>query len=201
MEILTELSYYNTEDALMSISTDETKILKFINGKLGVSDLSSNGWGSIQYLNENINSGDWNGDGMFTGDGNGIIFSSVRESNFNFSKSSNYHLSNHYPSDIYITIKDSNGIYQQSINLGPKINTIYSERTPFLHPDMRTLYFGNSNGLGGLGGYDVYKSTRIADSCWDCWTEPENLGKEINTADDDWGYKISTDGELRKLLF
>ena len=195
VEILTELSYYNTEDALMSISTDETKILKFINGKLGVSDLSSNGWGSIQYLNENINSGDWNGDGMFTGDGNGIIFSSVRESNFNFSKSSNYHLSNHYPSDIYITIKDSNGIYQQSINLGPKINTIYSERTPFLHPDMRTLYF-SSNGLGGLGGYDVYKSTRIADSCWDCWTEPENLGKEINTADDDWGYKISTDGEL-----
>ena len=195
VEIFTELSSGDTEDALMSISTDETKILKFINGKLGISEFSSNGWSAIDYLNDNINSGDWNGDGMFTGNGNGIIFSSVREANYNFSKSNNYHLSNHYPSDIYITIKDSNGVYQQSFNLGPKINTIYSERTPFLHPDMRTLYF-SSNGLGGFGGYDVFKSTRIADSCWDCWTDPENLGKEINTSDDDWGYKISTDGEL-----
>ena len=194
-EVLSELSARNTEDALMSISTDETKILKFINGKLGISELSSDGWSTIEYLNKNVNSGDWNGDGMFTGDGNGIIFSSVRDANFNFSKSNNYHLSNLYPSDLYITIKDSNGIYQQSYNLGAKINTIYSERSPFLHPDMKTLYF-SSNGLGGFGGYDVFKSTRIADSCWDCWTDPENLGKEINTDDDDWGYKISTDGKL-----
>jgi outer membrane protein OmpA-like peptidoglycan-associated protein len=58
---------------------------------------------------------------------------------------------------------------------------------------MKTLYF-SSDGLGGLGKLDVYKSTRLADSCWNCWSEPVNLGKEINTISDDWGYRISTDG-------
>jgi outer membrane protein OmpA-like peptidoglycan-associated protein len=39
-------------------------------------------------------------------------------------------------------------------------------------------------------------STRLADSCWDCWSDPINLGREINSIYDDWGYKISTDGKL-----
>lgn len=59
---------------------------------------------------------------------------------------------------------------------------------------MRTLYY-SSDGHGGLGKLDVFMSTRIADHCWDCWTEPINLGIEINSFDNDWGYKISTDGD------
>jgi hypothetical protein len=59
---------------------------------------------------------------------------------------------------------------------------------------MKTLYF-SSNGHGGLGGFDVYKTTRIYDTSWIYWSEPINMGKDINTADDDWGYRISTDGE------
>jgi outer membrane protein OmpA-like peptidoglycan-associated protein len=89
---------------------------------------------------------------------------------------------------------NENGEWDEPINLGSVINTPYCERTPFLHPDMKTLYF-SSDGHGGLGGLDVYKSTRLADSCWNCWSEPVNLGKEINTESHDWGYKISTDGE------
>ena len=58
---------------------------------------------------------------------------------------------------------------------------------------MKTLYF-SSTGHGGLGGYDVFVSRRLADTCWDCWSKPVNLGKEINSSSDDWGYKISTDG-------
>ena len=79
-------------------------------------------------------------------------------------------------------------------SLGYQINTPYAERTPFLHPDMKTLYF-SSDGHGGIGKLDVFKSTRLADSCWNCWSKPINLGKEINTEESDWGYKISTDGE------
>ena len=37
--------------------------------------------------------------------------------------------------------------------------------------------------------------SRLADSCWNCWSEPINLGKEINGPNSDWGYKISTDGK------
>ena len=47
---------------------------KFINGKLGVSDSSSNGWGSIQYLNENINSVIGTEMECLLGDGNELFF-------------------------------------------------------------------------------------------------------------------------------
>jgi len=38
-------------------------------------------------------------------------------------------------------------------------------------------------------------TTRISEDCWDCWTPPVNLGKEINTSESDAGYKITTSGE------
>ncbi|MHA8095676.1 OmpA family protein [Aquirufa antheringensis] len=98
-------------------------------------------------------------------------------------------------SDLYISRKSENGDWMEAIKLSNKINTIYTERSPFLHPDMKTLYF-SSDGHGGLGKLDVFVSKRLADSCWDCWSDPINLGKEINTPNSDWGYKISTDGEV-----
>lgn len=58
---------------------------------------------------------------------------------------------------------------------------------------MKTLYF-SSDGHGGFGNLDVYKSTRLNDSSWTAWSKPENLGKEVNGSGSDWGYKISTDG-------
>jgi len=59
---------------------------------------------------------------------------------------------------------------------------------------MKTLYF-SSDGHPGLGQMDVFVSTRISDTCWDCWSDPINLGKEINTPNNDAGYKITTSGE------
>ena len=97
-------------------------------------------------------------------------------------------------SDLYISHKDKNGQWGKSTKLPNIINTSYTERSPFLHPDLKTLYF-SSDGHGGLGKLDVFVSKRLSDTCWDCWSEPINLGKEINSPNSDWGYKISTDGE------
>jgi len=192
--IVTGLSKSYSNDAIMSISVDGTYAIKFSDGKLGVSAKQLNGWSKVKFFSNNINSGDWNGDAMFSSDGNAIIFASVRDGGYNYSQSEEYHASNKYASDIYISVKDENGNWGIPINLGQTINTPYSERSPFLHPDMKTLYF-SSDGHGGLGKYDVFKTTRISEDCWDCWTTPVNLGKEINTIEDDWGYNISTDGE------
>jgi len=194
-QLVSSLSFAETNDAPMGISSDGTSILQFKNGKLGFSNKLDIGWSDIIFFDETINSGKWNGDAMITSDGKAIIFSSVREGNYNYSddKIEGYHATNKYPSDIYISIKNGDE-WLQPINLGSTINTSYSERSPFLHPDMKTLYF-SSDGHGGLGKYDVFKTTRLADTCWDCWSEPINLGKEVNTCEDDWGYKISTDGE------
>ena len=58
---------------------------------------------------------------------------------------------------------------------------------------MKTLYF-SSDGHGGLGRLDVYKTSRL-DNSWTNWSIPINLGKSINTEKNDWGYRVSTDGK------
>ncbi|MCR5050950.1 MAG: OmpA family protein [Paludibacteraceae bacterium] len=59
---------------------------------------------------------------------------------------------------------------------------------------MKTLYF-SSEGHSSIGGMDVFMSTRLSEDSWTEWSEPINLGKEINSVNDDCWYKISTDGK------
>ena len=196
-QILTDLSDYSSNDAPVSVSTDGTSLMIFRNGKLLNSEKTENGWGNPYELPSGINAGSWQADAMVSSDGNALLFSSVREENLDYyekNKVPNYHGDNNYPSDIYVSLKNEWGEWGEPINLGKTINTIYTDRSPFLHPDMKTLYF-SSSGHGGLGELDVYKSTRLDESCWDCWSEPVNMGKEINTSETDWGYRISTDGD------
>jgi len=80
------------------------------------------------------------------------------------------------------------------INLGPVINTPYAETSHFIHPDGKTLYF-SSDAHYGFGGLDVFKATRLSDTSWTEWSEPINLGKEINNDDDDWGYMVDISGD------
>ena len=196
-EIVPGLSNEVSNDAIMSISTDGSKAVLFHNGKLAYSEKSLEGWSQLAYFPDNINNCSWNGDAMISSDGNALIFSSVREQDgfgIDFSHNEFYHATQAYFSDLYVSIQTENG-WSNPVNLGNAINTNFIERSPFLHPDMKTLYF-SSDGHGGLGKLDVYMTTRLADSCWNCWTEPINLGKEINTISDDWGYRITTDGSM-----
>ena len=196
-KVVSELSSANSNDAPVSISTDGTSMMLFKDGKLYNSDKTNYGWNNAIELSNEINSGIWQADANISSDGNALIFSSIREGNYDYyinSQPGTYHGESEYASDIYVSLKTENDEWATPVNLGLTINTIYCDRSPFLHPDMKTLYF-SSSGHGGLGQLDVYKSTRLNDSCWTCWSEPINMGKEINTFGNDWGYKISTDGD------
>ena len=196
-KVVSELSSANSNDAPVSISTDGTSMMLFKDGRLYSSEKTNYGWNNAIELSNEINSGIWQADANISSDGNALIFSSIREGNYNYyinSQPGTYHGEVNYASDIYVSLKNNNDEWQTPVNIGSTINTIYCDRSPFLHPDMKTLYF-SSNGHGGLGDLDVYKSTRLNDSCWTCWSEPINLGKEINTFGSDWGYRISTNGE------
>ena len=63
-------------------------------------------------------------------------------------------------------------------NLGPTINTIYDEMSPFLHPDNLTFYFA-SEGHIGMGDMDLFVSRRNNSDT--LWGDPENLGYPINS--------------------
>ncbi|MGF1638581.1 MAG: OmpA family protein [Cyclobacteriaceae bacterium] len=80
--------------------------------------------------------------------------------------------------DIYVCFYE-NGKWTTPRNLGSTINTDGEELTPYLAPDNKTLYF-SSNGHGGAGGKDVFKSVR-QDDTWRIWSTPENLGQEVNS--------------------
>jgi outer membrane protein OmpA-like peptidoglycan-associated protein len=195
---ITELNETGNNQAPLSLSADGTSMILFIDGKLSLAEKNiDNKWEILESFPETINSGTWQADARITSDKKALIFSSIRPTNFDYypeNNLSNYHGAVNYPCDIYVSVRDENDEWTEPINLGPTINTIYSDRSPFLHPDMKTLYFA-SDGHGGLGNYDLFKSTRLADTCWDCWSEPVNLGKEFNTAKGDWGLDISTDGD------
>ena len=196
-KVVSELSSANSNDAPVSISTDGTSMMLFKDGKLYNSDKTNYGWNNAIELSNEINSGIWQADANISSDGNALIFSSIREGNYDYYinlQPGTYHGESEYASDIYVSLKTENDEWATPVNLGPTINTVYCDRSPFLHPDMKTLYF-SSSGHGGLGDLDVYKSTRLNDSCWDCWSEPINMGKEINSSGADWGYRISTEGD------
>lgn len=186
----------------LSISSDNTTLAVYghYEGSLGRGDIffvnkNPDGWGELQHYPAPLNSENFESNAMYTADGKAILFVSERPGGIG-----DYHPKGTFRNgsyagntDIYVYIK-GDGVSGEVINLGPVINTPYSEFSPFLHPDGKTLYF-SSNGHAGLGNLDVYQSTRLNDDSWTEWSEPVNLGKEVNTPYNDWGYQIAAEGE------
>jgi hypothetical protein len=73
-------------------------------------------------------------------------------------------------------------------NLGPVINTAGNDNTPTLSLDGKTMFFNSDRtDLGGIGGQDIYMTTRTNASDDFGWTTPINLGPNINTTGNDGG--------------
>ena len=81
--------------------------------------------------------------------------------------------------DLYMSKKINDTIWSSLKNLGSSINTSFQEISPFLLDDNKTLIF-SSNGYDGYGSFDVFYSSRLDDN-WKNWSEPVNLGSEINS--------------------
>ncbi len=194
--LLKQLSTANTHDAVECMSVDLSKLLVFRNGKLYLSEKTKDGWSPLKDFPMDLNFENWQADAVISSDGKAIVFSAISEENYNTTLSDQfiYHGNLQHQTDIYVIYQDEKGEMVGPINLGPEINTRFSDRTPFLHPDMQTLYF-SSDGHGGFGNKDMFVSRRLSDTCWTCWSKPENLGKEFNGPENDMGYTISTDGE------
>jgi outer membrane protein OmpA-like peptidoglycan-associated protein len=89
--------------------------------------------------------------------------------------------------DIYIAEKKGDD-WGKPYDLNPPVNTPGWESQPSISADGRTLYFV-SNRKGGYGGYDIWRST-VTDKGW---SEPENLGPNINTGYDEQSPFIADD--------
>ncbi len=99
--------------------------------------------------------------------------------------------------DIYVSFRQKDGSWSKPMDLGPEVNTKFTETTPFLAPDGATLYF-SSNRDGGLGSNDIYVTKRV-DKTWKHWTKPVNLGPKINTDGYDAYYTLGASGDYAYL--
>ncbi|MEP1033730.1 OmpA family protein [Ekhidna sp.] len=116
--------------------------------------------------------------------------------------------------DLYIVKKKVDGSWDRAKNLGFQLNTEFQEVTPFLAEDNRTLFFA-TNGRGGQGGFDLFYTVR-QDESWRNWSEPVNLGTQINTTGaetsfayidgEEWAYYVSSQdsdgyGDIMRIKF
>lgn len=127
---------------------------------------------------------------------------------YNFNEKANYFLTNNRrvllmsveredsngDRDLYVSFLQSDSSWTEPLNLGNVVNTAAEESAPFLALDDKTLYFA-SKGFSGYGGSDIYMTQRLDDT-WTNWTEPENLGPEINSPQEDLFFNIPANSEF-----
>ena len=178
---------YNT---ILSISPDgQTILLKgaYVNGSyvtrgFSLANKTAGGWTVPQKIDipgyEQMSKGK-NEYGYLTMDGKAILLAFSRKKNSE-------------DDDIYVSFLE-NGKWTRPMDLGDGINSKYSETTPFLSADGKTLYF-SSDRPGGQGSQDIYLTRRLDDT-WQNWRKPQNLGPPVNTDEYDAYYSISAKGD------
>ena len=144
---------------------------------LYISYLTADGWSAPENMGDSINSEFWDVAPSLSPDKRDLYFASNRPGGYG-------------GSDIYVSHRLLNGQWSAAENLGPTINTIGDEGTPFIHADNQTLYF-NSTGHPGYGNNDLFLTRKQPDGTWG---KPENLGYPINTIDDQGDVVIASDG-------
>jgi hypothetical protein len=93
--------------------------------------------------------------------------------------------------DIYASTLQEDGTFGPAVPV-PELNTPFRETHPNVSRDGLTVYFTSGGGRGGLGGLDIWESTRP--TTHDQWSPPVDLGAPIDTEFDDRSPYLSDDG-------
>ncbi|MBP5548343.1 MAG: PD40 domain-containing protein [Bacteroidales bacterium] len=130
---------------------------------LYISLLKEGKWNSAVRMPEPVNSNDNEGAQCISQDGRIMFFTACNR------------IDGGGRCDLYMCVNKS-GTWNKPRNLGPTVNSGAWEGQPTFSIDGKTLYFV-SNRKGGYGGMDIWKTIFENGQ----WTEPVNLGPEINT--------------------
>ncbi len=97
--------------------------------------------------------------------------------------------------DLVICDKDSNDKWKFPVSISKNINTRLNEGTCTISADGRKIIFTSCTGRDGVGSCDLYESRKIGNE----WTEPKNLGRNVNSAE--WESQPSLSADGRTLYF
>jgi len=93
--------------------------------------------------------------------------------------------------DIYRAVPERNGTYIVE-NLGPPVNTGAGEYEAFVTEDERLMLLAITRRPDSLGDIDLYVSHKLANGKW---SEPINLGPEINSPARELSPKLTPNGK------
>ncbi|RFZ84667.1 hypothetical protein DYU05_03400 [Mucilaginibacter terrenus] len=141
-----------------------------------ISQRKGDDWGKPFSLSAPLNTPGWEAQPSVSADGRTMYFVSNRKGGYG-----GY--------DIWKSQLTEKG-WSNPENMGPNINTVYDEQSPFIHPDDSTFYFC-SNGWPGMGGKDLFISRIGKDGKWG---KPANLGYPINSSGDENGLTLTANG-------
>lgn len=179
-----DLSRAYANEVPTGLSTDGNKLIMIQGGQLLQALCGPKGWEKAQPLPGLLPDSNWKADATLAANGRVLFFAAYGRTERELAGSQN----------IYVSVMDDSGRWSRPVELGATVNTPYDDRSPLLHPDMRTLYF-SSEGHGSLGQRDMFVCRRLSDSSWTEWSEPVNIGKEVNGTDDDFGYCVDAEGK------
>lgn len=157
----------------------------FANGDIYYTEFKEGFWSDLKSAGPNINNERiWEGQPSISADNKTLYFTRAIDRVIP---------GEHYGRmDIYKSERQADGTWGPSKNLGPEINTIGNEKSPFIHSDSYTLYFSSDEHVG-MGGFDIFYSKMDEN---EKFTPVKNLGYPINTEEDEHGFIVSTDGRL-----
>ncbi|MDP4200283.1 MAG: OmpA family protein [Bacteroidota bacterium] len=138
-------------------------------------------WKNVHEVGAPVNTVFWESQPSISPDNKRLFFASNRPGKIGSEAKENV--------DIFVSHQLPDGRWGDPINLGSKINTGRYDASPFLAADGTTLFFA-SDGHGGLGGLDIFKSEWKGPTDTD-WTEPEALPAPINSPANDFFISFS----------
>lgn len=166
--------------SVYSIFDNGNKMLLGADGDILIATYDDSRWRVTEVLPYPVNTDYVETDAFMLPDGSGLLLASDRPAGFNVQLSGmHYHGDVALASDLYFIPLTASG-WSEPVNLGFRINSCYCERYPVLSRDLNTLYFVSD--CGGLGYGDIYVSRRTSTDDWQSWSQPCNLGKEVNSA-------------------
>lgn len=158
-------------------SPDKTSGMSHEQSNIWIVSLQKNGWTEPVMLGSSINTEEYYETYPSAALNGTIYFMSDREGGCGME-------------DIYRSKKIA-GSYGPSENLGPVINTEGRDQDPFIAPDESYLIICQEK-PEGFGKYDLYITFMKEDGSW---TEPVNMGPDINTAEYDFRPYVTPDGK------